>query len=243
MKSGLAGVTAPPARRPPYRSDRELGEVREVQREHVAAAEPAGGEAGGHPLDAAGELAVGDRPPLAPSMTAGRPARRPAWRSTNETRSRSGTSGSGHGLRTTRSSTDGGCSRSDDMTRPPEVLYEPFGSNDPTIRYYSHHVNRTAARTDLLPRARDRRHARPVHALRPQALRPAHRRELLALSPHAALRRARAPRRGRPARGDARGDRPAAAPLHDHHGRQPAARRVAQRTRDAARRSTATSGC
>ena len=31
-----------------------------MQREHVAAAEPAGGESGGHPLDAAGELAVGD---------------------------------------------------------------------------------------------------------------------------------------------------------------------------------------
>ena len=42
---------------------RELGEVREVQPEHVAAAEPAGGEADGHTLDAAGELAVGDRPP------------------------------------------------------------------------------------------------------------------------------------------------------------------------------------
>ncbi len=41
---------------------RELGDVRQVQREHVAAAEPAGGEPGGHALHAAGELAVGDRP-------------------------------------------------------------------------------------------------------------------------------------------------------------------------------------
>src|SRR4051794_9948223 len=50
--------------------------------------------------------------------------------------------------------------------------------------------------------------------------------------PHTALRRARAPRRRGPARGDARGDRPAATPLHDHHGRAAAAIRVAQRTRE-----------
>jgi hypothetical protein len=40
-----------------------LGEVRKVQREHVTAAEAAGGEPGGHALHAVGELAVGDRPP------------------------------------------------------------------------------------------------------------------------------------------------------------------------------------
>src|SRR5688572_20466911 len=44
-----------------------------------------------------------------------------------------GTSGSGHGLRTTRSATDGGCTRSDDMT---DLLSFRKNRSVRTVRHY-----------------------------------------------------------------------------------------------------------
>ena len=112
-----------------------------------------------------------------------------------------------------------------------------------TVRYDSYHVNRHSAGTSLLSRSRDRCVTRVVHLVRPQALRAAERRQLLAVPAHAAVCRAQAPRRRGPAGGDAGGERAPPPPLRDHRRRAASCSASGSPSRSRPRRSTATSGC
>ena len=206
-----------------------------MQREHVAAAEAAGGEPGGHALDAGGELAVGQRRARSRRRSA-RARRRAGRRGAGRTRrSTSGTSGELTAARPT------GCSerRHRDLLRR-TIRFERFRPYA-TLRT---DVNRSCALGPVSYLVLGIVALRgPSTLVRPQALRAAQHRPLLALPAHAALRRARAARRGRPARGDARGERPAAALLRDHRRRARSGSASGSPSRSRARWSTATSGC
>ena len=206
-----------------------------MQREHVAARHAAGGQPARHAVHRRGELAVGQR--------RGRSRRRSA---PGASASRCGVAEDEGGevqcrgspaLRTTWDSARATTSR------PPASTNRSIRTV-PTIRYASHRCQpQLRARSGLLPRARHRRRPRAVDLVRPQALRAAEHRPLLALPPHPALRRARAARRGRPARGDARGERPAAPLLRDHRRRAASCSASGSPSRSRPRWSTATSGC
>ena len=98
-----------------------------MQREHVAVTEPAGGEPGGDPLDAAGELAVGEHPP-ARAVDDRRLAGEAAGVAEHERR-QVGARDLGIGPGTADHRDEVAARRSVDMVDLLKMQFEPYGSN------------------------------------------------------------------------------------------------------------------